>query len=206
MKQNNNVDLIMPQGYRSIAIAFFVSIISFVFICDTLGTIALLLGLFFLYAYRNPILGFIAKDEGNIYAPIQGKISSIDLLKEKYKIYIDVNLCDAHILRAPKSGKFTIKKFIHGLNLCHNTYKAKQFNTRASIKIDDIKMKLLVGLCNKELSFINESGVKVESNDILGIFFHGVVCVEIPKDKYDLEVSVGDKLQYETIIAKPLEK
>lgn len=205
MKQNNNVDLIMPSGYKSIAIAFFVSIVSFLFICDTLGWIALLAGLFFLYSHRNPILGFIPKDEKNIYAPIQGKISSIDTKEDKYKVYIDVNLCNAHVLRAPKDGKFTIKKFIHGLNLCHNTYKAKQFNTRATIKIDDVKMKLLVGLCNKEISFTKESGEKVETSDIIGMFFHGQVCVEFPKDKYDIQVSIGDKLEYETKLATPLD-
>ncbi|HFU75130.1 MAG TPA: hypothetical protein ENK66_02685 [Arcobacter sp.] len=201
MEQNN---LLLKEGFKPLAIALALAVFSFLFLCNTLGFIFLVAGMFIFYIYRNPIMGFIPKDENNIMSPIVGKISSIDYSKNNYKIYIDVNLCDKHILRAPKSSAFHIKKIIHGLNLCHNTFKAKELNSRATLKFDDIKVKLLSGVCNKEI--ILEEEEQVITSQRVGLFFHGLVMVEIPKNEYELSVTLGQKVQYETKLAHPFEK
>jgi len=200
MNQNS---LILKQGYKKIGIAFTISIFSFLFLCDSLGFLVLFIALFITYAYRNPIIGFIPKDEVIVLSPIEGKISAIDRGKHTYKVYIDVNLCNTHILRAPKTSKMSIKKLIHGINLCHNTYKAKKLNSRAKLKFDDISVKLLSGLCNTDLEFIEEKKVLV--GEEIGLFFHGSVMVEIPLEKYKLTITLGQKVSSETILANSVE-
>lgn len=200
MNQNS---LILKQGYKKIGIAFAISIFSFLFLCDSLGFLVLFIALFITYSYRNPIIGFIPKDEAIVLSPIEGKISAIDRGKHTYKVYIDVNLCNTHILRAPKTSKMSIKKLIHGINLCHNTYKAKKLNSRAKLKFDDISVKLLSGLCNTDLEFIEEKKVLV--GEEIGLFFHGSVMVEIPLDKYKLTITLGQKVSSETILANSVE-
>jgi phosphatidylserine decarboxylase len=201
MEQNN---LLLKEGFKPLAIALALAVFSFLFICDTLGFIFLLVSIFIFYIHRNPIVGFVPKDENNIMSPIEGKISSIDYSKNNYKIYIDVSLCNGHVLRAPKTSAFSVKKIIHGLNLCHNTFKAKELNSRATLKFDDIKVKLLSGFCNKVITLEEEK--QVLTSQRFGLFFHGLVMVEIPKSDYELNVEIGQKVQYETKLAKPFEK
>jgi hypothetical protein len=201
MEQNN---LLLKEGFKPLVIVLSITVFSFLFLCETLGFIFLALSVFTFYVYRNPIIGFVPKDENNIMSPIEGKINSIDYSKNNYKIFIDVSLCNSHILRAPKTSAFSIKKIVYGLNLCHNTFKAKELNTRSTLKFDDIKVKLLSGFCNKDITLEEEK--QVLTSQRVGLFFHGLVMVEIPKNDYELNVEIGQKVQYETKLAKPFEK
>jgi phosphatidylserine decarboxylase len=191
MKNNNNI--ILQEGYKSILITLGLSVLASLFICDLLAVIGYIITFILLFAYRNPNINFYNKNDKNILAPIDGKISAIDYSKNKYKIYIDVSLCNTHVLRAPKTAPFKIKSFVNGINLCSNTYKAKLLNTRATLKFDDVKVKLLSGMCNPEITLYDTLG-KVESTQAIGVFLHGSVLVEIPKE-YELKVNLNDKVK-----------
>jgi phosphatidylserine decarboxylase len=191
MKNNNNI--ILQEGYKSILIALTLSVLASLFICDTLAIIGYIITFVLLFAYRNPNINFYNKDEKNILAPIDGKITAIDYSKNKYKVYIDVSLCDTHILRAPKDAPFKIKSFINGMNLCSNTYKAKLLNTRATLKFDDIKVKLLSGMCNPNIT-LYDTLENVEATQAIGVFLHGTIVVEIPKE-YELQIALNDKIK-----------
>jgi hypothetical protein len=195
--------MILKEGYKSIAIALVLTIILFAIDCEFLGFIGVVVTAFITYSYRNAIVGFIPKDDTLIISPIAGKVTSIDKDETTYKVYIDVGLCDTHLLNAPKSASFEIIKKVHGLHLCHNTLKAKEFNTQSILGFDDIKLHLLSGICNKEYEFSTKKDVLI--GERIGLFFHGVICVEIPKSNYELNISLGEKLQYETQIAKKIE-
>lgn len=191
MQTNNN--FILKEGYKYILIALGLSVLTSLFICDTLAIFGYIITFILLYAYRNPNINFYNQDTKNIFAPIDGRISAIDYSKNKYKIYIDVGLFDAHILRAPKSSTFKIKAFTHGINLCSDTYKAKLLNTNATLKFDDIKIKLLSGICNPEI-VLYDTLKEVKTTQAVGVFLQGNILIEIPR-KYKLKINLNDKVK-----------
>ena len=186
--QNNNI--ILKEGYNSIAIVLAFSILLSIFISDLLANIGFLLTLILLFIYRNPNRNSFASSS-DIISPIDGIISAIDITDRKYKIYIDVNLCNTHLLRAPISSKYKVKSKLNGLNLNSSTYKAKLLNTQAVLKFDNIKVKLISGICNRDIILNENSKVKVGQE--IGIFLNGLVVVEIPKEK-KLKISISDKV------------
>ncbi|MCK5294976.1 MAG: hypothetical protein KAJ49_10005 [Arcobacteraceae bacterium] len=187
---NQNNQIILKEGFNSIAIVFVVSLFLLIFVSDFLGNLGFLITFVLLFIYRNPSRNsYITHND--IISPVDGRVSAIDITHNKYKIYIDVSLCDTHILRAPISSKFKVKSKINGLNLNSSTFKAKILNTQAVLKFDDIKVKLVSGVCNSDIILYKYNKVKV-SQDI-GLFLNGVVIVEIPREK-ELKISINDKV------------
>jgi len=187
----NNNKIILKEGYTPIAIAVVVTLFLDIFISDTLANIALIITIFLVIIYRNPNRSSFDITKDNVISPIDGKISAVDIGKHNYKIYIDVNLCNTHQLRAPISGKFKIRNLKKGLNLNSATYKAKLLNSQALLKIKDIKIKLISGICNSDIILYDEKDVAV--GESIGVFLNGLVIVEIPKN-YKLNISIGDKV------------
>lgn len=194
--QNN---FILKEGYKYIAITFILALVVKLLICNFLGNLGLLLTIFMLFMYRNPMRD-IFTTEHSILAPIDGTIKAIDYKNGKQIIYCDVNLCDTHILRAPLSGKIKVKSYINGLNLSSNSYKAKQLNEQAIIKFHNLKIKLLSGVCNSKILLDDKSEIK--QGERFGLFFMGSVIIE-PKKEIELSVKIGDKIKAgQTLIGK----
>ena len=187
MKNNN---IILNEGFNPILISLIVSIFLILFISNFLGDIALIFTIILTIIYRNPARNALHKST-DIIAPIDGKISAIDITKNKYKIYINVNLCNTHVLRAPIKSKIKLKLFKNGLNLNHDTYKAKLLNTQAVLKFDDIKLTLISGICNSKITLYPMQ--KVQQSQEFGVFLQGSVIVEVPKSK-TLNIVLNDKV------------
>jgi len=187
---NQNNQIILKEGFNPIIISLTLSLFLTIFVSNFLGNIGFIITLALLFIYRNPSRQTI-NNENMILAPIDGKISAIDISKNKYKIYINVNLCNTHVLRAPIKSKYKIKNFTNGLNLKSSSYKAKLLNTQASIKFDDIKIKLISGICNSNI-ILNESQ-KVEATQSIGVFLNGLVIMELPRTK-ELKIDLNDKV------------
>ena len=109
----------------------------------------------------------------------------------KYKVYCKVGLLDNHIVRAPLSTTMKIKKYKRGLNLNVNSYKASLYNEQVVLKFDDIKVKLISGLCNIKIKRMYESNVS--QGDKISVFIDGLVIITI-SDGIDLLIKIGDKL------------
>ena len=197
---NNNTIIIAKQGFRPIIISFILAII-FHFILDFsfIGSLFYILTLILLIVYRNPERSSYTH-ENEILAPIDGKVVGIDDIDGKKNIYIDVSLCNTHLLRAPISSDFELKKFRHGQNLKHFTYKANKLNEKALLSFGEIKVELLSGLCNPKIDLSNDH--KVIKGERIGLFIQGYVKVILDSDK-ETFVNIGDKVYAgETIIAK----
>lgn len=188
MKNNK---IILKEGFVPIGISLAIGLFLTIFISDFLANIAFIFSFILAIIYRNPNRSVYNIDEKDIIAPIDGKVSAIDIGKHNYKIYIDVNLCNTHILRAPIKGKFKIKDFKYGLNLNSSTYKAKLLNSQAVLKFNNIKLKLISGICNSNITLYKEGNIS--STQEIGIFLNGVVIVDIPKE-YKLNVNINDKV------------
>ena len=191
--------MILQGGYKSIIISIVISLVFFAIDCEFLGFIGLIVTVFITYSYRDPIIGFIPKDDDIVMSPIEGKITTIDQKNHNYEVYIDVSLCDASILRAPKNVQTLSIKQLHGMHFCHHTLKAKEFNSQAKILVDDIVVELLAGICNK--NFVFDTVKEVRTGDRIGLFFHGVAKIIIPMEKYNLDAKLMSKVTAETKLA-----
>jgi len=194
---NQNNEYILKEGYNIILTSLLVSFIVDIFISDGLANIFYLLVFLLLFIYRNPSrVNYLAKDD-DILAPIDGKVIAIDKSKNKQKIYIDVSLCNSHVLRTPINSKYKLKSLKNGLNLNSNTFKAKKLNAQAILKFDDIKIKLISGIYNSKLNFKDSQHLNAGEN--IGIFLQGLIIIEIPNN-YKLNININDNIYSKSTI------
>ena len=187
MKNNNKI---LEEGYRNIGISFGISLFLLLFISDCLGYIGLLISLFIVFVYRNSKKHIFINSQ-NILAPIDATVTAIDTVNGKTKVYCKVNLCNNHIFRAPQDSEMKIKKYKRGLNLNPNSHKASMYNEQITLKFDDMKVKLISGLCNNRIKKMNDS--TVVQGDKLAVFLDGLVVITFAAENKYL-VSIGDKL------------
>lgn len=190
---------ILKEGYRKIGVAFGISVVLFLFGFSFFAKVGGLVTLAFLWIYRNNQK--ISKNPANlpntIYAPIDGKIASIDTVDGVQKVYIDTNLCKNHILRSPIDGLFKIDFLVNGLNLSSWAYKSKGLNNRATISFQDandelIKVNLISGFCGTQI-ILYEDNKQVTTREPIGIFIQGTLVIEVPKT-YQIIANIGDKM------------
>jgi len=183
-------NLILKEGYKGIGIVFAAAVFLEIFISDCLGSIGFLLGVFMIYIYRGTTRHLFLNTQ-SVLAPIDSVVTAIDHVNGKYKVYCKVGLLDNHIVRAPLSTTMKIKKYKRGLNLNVNSYKASLYNEQVVLKFDDIKVKLISGLCNIKIKRMYESNVS--QGDKISVFIDGLVIITI-SDGNDLLIKIGDKL------------
>lgn len=190
---------ILEEGYSKIAVTFGVTLFLFFLGFSFFGKIGVLITLLILWIYRNnqSIIHNPANLSDTIYAPIDGKIASVDKSEGKQKIYIDVNFCGSHILRAPMGGVYTINSLVNGLNLSSWAFKSKSLNSRAIISFndvngDEVKIELISGFCGAKIALYSDNK-EVATREPIGVFIQGTIIVEIPAT-YEIKVYIGDKV------------
>ncbi|MBI3873972.1 MAG: hypothetical protein HY307_03055 [Arcobacter sp.] len=199
MQWNNYKQLILQEGYsnifKAIGITLLLLILGFSFFAK-LGFIVILA---LLWIYRNNLsIAYNPPNlENTIYAPIDGKIAGIDQVDGVYKVYIDVNLCNNHILLAPIKGNFAVLSLTNGLNLSSWTFKGKLLNNKAILSFTDseneiTKITAISGVCATKIT-IDQSIKGVQTRDKIGLFIQGTIILELPKT-YELKVKIGEKL------------
>ncbi len=184
-------NIIAKEGHKKTLVAFIAFLFFLIIECGLLSFISFVIFAFFIYSYRYKYIDIRTLKEDKIYAPISGKVAAIDSKDSKKSIYIDVSLCDSHILRSLDDGeaKVTINK---GLNLSLGSYKAKNLNERAIIKYKNTSLELYSSICNDNIEVLEKETFK--KGEKLGVFVNGQVIVNIPENHESL-VSIGDKLQ-----------
>lgn len=185
--------IILEEGYKPVIIALVLSIVVDLLISDALGDIGLLITLFILFVYRNPSR-HIFENSSSVLAPVDGVVTAIDNIDGKQKIYVKVNLCNIHVVRAPLSGEYKIKNTQNGLNLNPNSYKANLLNEQSTLKFknEQLSIKFLSGICNGKIDFKNSS--TVSQGEELGLFLDGNVIITV-KNENNLLIKMGDKLK-----------
>jgi phosphatidylserine decarboxylase len=190
---------ILEEGYSKIAVTFGVTLFLFFLGFSFFGKIGVLITLLILWIYRNnqSIIHNPANLSDTIYAPIDGKIASIDKSEGKQKVYIDVNFCGSHILRAPMGGVYTIDSLVNGLNLSSWTFKSRSLNSKGVISFKDnfddkVNMEVLSGFCGAKIALYPDNK-EVATREPIGVFIQGTIIVEIPAT-YEIKVYIGDKV------------
>lgn len=194
-----NDSIVLKEGKRPIIIAFIAFILFYIIDCGLLSLLSFLALLSFVYIYRFKFVNITSLDENFIYAPISGKVISIDSDGFKKSVTIEVSLCDSHILRSLKTSKIELIKK-KGVNLPLGSYKAKKLNEQVIIKYDDITMRLISSICNPSINLEKKENFK--QGEKITAFLQGQVIIDFkPEDK--IEISLEDKvIGGETIIAK----
>lgn len=183
-------NFIAKEGLKSIYISFALTLFSYLFICDTLALLLLLVSLLLMYIYRANLVNKASTD--NLVSVTDGKVFAIDKTEERTSIYIEVGLLDSHILLAPKDGSFKRVCHKNGLNLSQFSYKAKELNSKTTLAFDDIEVTLYEGRWNISHEFINDGEVK--QYEKIGLLINGIVKISIPSS-LSLNVKLGQKIK-----------
>ncbi len=182
--------VIAKEGQKSVLIAFIAMLVFILGGCGFLAFSAFVLTLIFIFVYRNNTLKNNSKSS-DIVAPISGIVSAIDVKDGKKHIYIDVSICDIHVLRSLEDGEYKVS-YRRGLNLVLSTFKAKLLNEKTTISFENSSMQLISSMCNPKVEINENSSFKVSER--IGAFLQGQVIVTLNKELTPL-VKIGDKLQ-----------
>lgn len=183
--------IVAKEGHKKIIVAFIAFLFFVIVECTFMTLISFVAFLFFIYAYRYKYIDVNTLEKNRIYAPISGKVTAIDVKDFKKSIYIDVSLCDSHILRSSDSGKCKIS-FKKGVNLLLTSYKSKQLNNSVTIEFKNSSMKIYSSMCNDSLVIPKKDELK--KGEKLGTLLHGEVIVTF-NEKYNCNVNIGQKIE-----------
>lgn len=207
-----------PAGYPFIVIAAALTVLGLL-IWDPLGILFLLLTLFIIYFFRDPVR-MVPQKEGLVVAPADGRVVSIkenvalpdDLSEtddaETYtKISIFLSVLDAHVNRIPISGEIVQTFYYEGKFLNAELDKSSEENERASalIAISNgryVGFSQIAGLVARRIITNLKKNQKVETGERFGLIrFGSRMDVYLPKGISSM-VCIGQRtLGGETIIA-----
>jgi len=182
--------IIAKEGQKSILVAFIAMLVFILAGCGFLAFISFALILIFIFLYRNNTLKIDSKPE-DILSPISGRVSAIDIKDGNKLVYIDVSLCDSHILRALEDGEFKVTNK-RGLNLPLSTFKAKVLNEKATIEFENSSLELISSMCNSTINIVENTDLL--KGDRIGVLLQGQVIITI-KPELELQSKIGDKVE-----------
>lgn len=183
-------NFIAKEGSKYIYSAFALTIFSYLFICNTLAFVLLLITILLVYIYRNNLTSKSSTD--SLVSVIDGKVFAMDKTEEFTSVYIEVGVCNAHTLIAPKDSTYKKVYEKHGINLALFSYKSKELNGKKVISFDDILVELISGRCNINHDFIDD-GIVTQYQKI-GMFISGVVKLTIP-NSYTINLKLNQKIK-----------
>ncbi|WP_421716040.1 phosphatidylserine decarboxylase [Arcobacter arenosus] len=184
-------NMIAKEGYQKILVAFIAFLFFTILECGLLAFISFASFIFFIYAYRYKYIDLNTLEKNKIYAPISGKISAIDVKDFKKIIYIDVSLCDSHILRSLDSG-LTKTQIRYGLNLVLSSLKAKKLNSQAIFEYKDTRMQIVSSLFNDSIEI--EKKDEFIKGEKIGTFLNGQVIITLD-ESYETDLKIGQKVE-----------
>jgi len=187
MKNNG---FILNQGYKYIITFFVIAIVLSIFNIEFFSTIFYLITLLTIFIFRNQER-LIFKNKNSILSPIDGKITAIDIVNGKRKIYCKITPCNTHVVRAPSDTNIKIKNQKNGLNLNPNSYKATILNEQITFKLSNMKLKLISGICNTKIEYTENT--TAEQGEPIAIFIDGLAIITL-KENINIDLKIGDKL------------
>lgn len=194
-------------------------LINLVFIKYILIIAALLLSIFTIYFFRNPVRKIPEFTEDMILSPADGKIVEIKDYINDANIFLNSNKnlvqvsifmspLNVHINRIPVSGTVKYLKYIKGKYTVAFNHKSSVNNERTEIGIEDIyKRKVLfkqiAGFVARRIVCELSEGNNVKCGDIFGMIKFGSRVDVIFDKNSTLKVKIGEEVKGgETIIAK----
>ena len=193
----NGISFISKYGFKPIGIVLVLAFISYIADFEILENIFIILTLVLIYVYRDTSR-HVYENHQSVLSPIDGKVLAIDTVDDTYKLYVKVNLCNNHNLRAPFDGGVDIVNSKHGVNLNPNTPKGQLLNEQVELEFaandnakTSLNMKLFSGFCNPKIEL--KDGVEhTTQGKKIGFFVDGLAIITLNKKPL---VNIGDKLK-----------
>lgn len=186
----NNNGIILTQGYKYIITVLIIAIITSLLDLEVISAILYIATIFTLFVFINPNR-IIFRNDNSVLSPIDGRVSAIDIVDGKKKIFCKITPCDTHVVRAPTSTSIKISNYKNGLNLNPNSYKASILNEHITFELSNIELKLISGICNPKIDYTQDTNAL--QGEPIAIFIDGLAVI-IVEDNIELDVNIGDKL------------
>jgi phosphatidylserine decarboxylase len=205
---------IHPEGYLFIAIFAVVTLVLF-WLFAPLGWIALILTLWCVYFFRDPVR-LTPLDENLVISPADGLVSSVGLFppppelglgaEPMQRISIFMSVFDCHVNRAPVSGRIAKIVYKPGIFLNADLDKASEDNERNGFVIETAAGRLgvvqIAGLVARRIVCFVEPGDRLDVGDRIGMIrFGSRVDVYLPATGRPLVAKGGRAVAGETILA-----
>ncbi|QKF81156.1 phosphatidylserine decarboxylase [Halarcobacter ebronensis] len=188
---------VAKEGKKAIISSFILVIFFYLIGCSFMTFVSFVALLFFIYIFRLKFVNLTNLNDNELYAPISGKVISIDRDGFNKVITIEVGFFDTHSLRSLENGKVEVSHK-RGINLPLGSLKARLLNERTTIKFKNSTMQIYHSACNL---LAIEKKDKLKKGEILGTFLKGEVTIKVTKN-IELAVNIGDKVQSgETLLA-----
>lgn len=212
----NIIPPIHPEGKRFALYFFIVTLLLFWFAGSFMGWIGVVLTLWCLYFFRDPIR-VTPEAEGLIISPADGLVlpivkvtppSELGLGDEpRTRISIFMNVFDVHVNRAPASGKITNMCYIPGKFINASLDKASEDNERQLLSMElangnTIGFVQIAGLVARRILCFVHEGQALEAGERFGLIrFGSRVDVYLDNDMEPLVIEGQRTIAGETVLA-----
>ena len=199
---------INKEGYFIIAVSAIITFLLFI-IDEFLGGIGLILTLFIIYFFRDPIR--VSPDESNVVlASADGVVDKVEEAEAPKELKLDSNekfnrvsiflsTFNVHVQRIPMSGKIEKLEYIQGkfLNITNDKYHEDNERQLCLMKTKqgfDVIFVQIAGMVARRIVCNLKEGQEVKAGEKFGcIKFGSRVDVYLPKN-IELKVKVGQTM------------
>ena len=199
---------INKEGYFIIAVSAIITFLLFI-VDEFLGEIGLILTLFIIYFFRDPIR--VSPDESNVVlASADGVVDKVEEAEAPKELKLDSNekfnrvsiflsTFNVHVQRIPMSGKIEKLEYIQGkfLNITNDKYHEDNERQLCLMKTKqgfDVIFVQIAGMVARRIVCNLKEGQEVKAGEKFGcIKFGSRVDVYLPKN-IELKVKVGQTM------------
>ncbi|MEF8856439.1 MAG: protein sorting system archaetidylserine decarboxylase [Haloplanus sp.] len=191
----------LAPGARRFALPPLVAAIPLAVVAPPLAALALALGVFVIYFFRDPERTPPPK---GVVAPADGRVSVVREEDGRLRVGVFMNVTDVHVLRAPMDGTVTAATHRPGAHRPAFT-KESDRNERVDVTLDTHDVSMIAGWFARRIHPYIAAGNGVERGDRIGhIAFGSRADVLLPPeyDRADLLVAAGESVRAgETVVA-----
>jgi len=186
----------------------------FVLHLTALGLASLILALSLLLFFRVPRRD---SSEGHlgVLSPANGRITKIDVLEDPligpgpfHRVVVFLSVFDVHMQRSPVAGCVVRSEYKSGRKIAAFRAEAGEVNEQVLTVLerangDRIAMRQVAGLVARRVVTYLQVGHTVAQGELIGLIKFGSRVDLLIPTSYDLEVSVGQRLQEgSTLVAR----
>ncbi len=175
------------------------------------------LALSILFFFRVPRRNCARGHEG-VLSPANGRVTKIDEIEDPligsgrfHRVVVFLSVFDVHVQRAPVAGRVVRSQYKSGLKVAAFRADAGEVNEQVLTVFerangDLVAMRQIAGLIARRVVTYLEVGRKVAQGELVGLIKFGSRVDLLIPSSYDLEISVGQRLQEgSTLVARDAE-
>jgi len=198
----NNLFIIAKSGWVYILCAAALSLLFKILDFDLLSTLLFLLGLLFIYLFRNPERELPFFESNALVAPNDGVVIGIDEIEDSEyatKLDIESSYFDVSVLRIPMGAKVDSIGYISGTRVGKKSKLFYDLNEFAELEFVDKngnKIKVLHRLKQSfaPLEIDLRAGDDTMQTARYGLMLNGVTSIYLPRN-FRLNLSVGSEVK-----------